>query len=143
MSASNGRPLLIGALARAAGVTQDAIRFYERQGLLPAPRRLPSGYRSYDSGALKRLSFIKQAQTLGFSLDDVRRVLALRERGEPACDCVVQIAEQTLRGSRAKLRDLQTFVDALDRRLKAWKSVKARKKNAPAEFCALIESSSQ
>lgn len=141
MTASNGRPLLIGALAKAAGVTPDSIRFYERQGLLPAPRRLPSGYRCYQNADIKRLSFIKQAQALGFSLDEVHRILALRARGQPACDCVMQMAEQTLRDSRVKLRDLQRFVDALDGRLRAWKSMKARKKNVAAEFCALIESS--
>lgn len=134
-------PLFIGALAKAAGVTPDAIRFYEREGLLPVPRRLASGYRAYEPAHLKRLSFIKQAQALGFSLADIRRILRLRERGEPACPSVIRIAEQTLNDVQAKLRELQTFADALSDRLEAWKGPDCCRKNAPAEFCALIESS--
>lgn len=74
----------IGAAARAAGVGIDTIRYYEREGLLPEPRRRPSGYRDYDEDAVAQLRFIRRAKALGFSLDDIRELMALsgeRERG--------------------------------------------------------------
>lgn len=136
------KPLLIGELAKLASVSPDSIRFYEREGLLPKPARLASGYRAYDRAAAKRLSFIKRAQQLGFSLQDIRQILALRERGEPACQCVVRKAQETLKGAEAKLDELQSFVNRLRTQLRRWKRVKAHQKNAAAEFCSLIESSS-
>jgi len=72
--------LLIGELARLAGVKRDAVRFYERSGLLARPVRSANGYRAYDETALARLRFIQKAQSLGFSLDEVKRILSLRER---------------------------------------------------------------
>src|SRR5882724_9647766 len=62
------KPLLIGRLAKLAGVKPDTIRFYERSGLLPKPSRMASGYRAYDDAALKQVRFIRKAQSLGFSL---------------------------------------------------------------------------
>ena len=75
------RPLLIGQLAKVAGVKPDTVRFYERSGLLPKPARTASEYRLYDEAALNQLRFIKKAQSLGFSLDEVRRILCLRGQG--------------------------------------------------------------
>ena len=69
--------LSIGAVARGAGVGIDTIRYYEREGLLPEPRRRESGYRDYDRGAIGRLKFIRRAKALGFTLEDIRELLAL------------------------------------------------------------------
>ena len=66
--------LLIGELARQSGVKPDTVRFYEREGLLAAPARTAAGYRVYDSAARDRIRFIKRAQALGFSLDEIRRI---------------------------------------------------------------------
>ena len=76
--------LSIGVVARRAGIGIDTIRYYEREGLLPAPRRRASGYRDYDADAITQLRFIRRAKDLGFSLDEIRELLALsidRERG--------------------------------------------------------------
>ena len=70
----------IGQLAKLADVKPDTVRFYERTGLLDKPRRNPNGYRSYRKATLDEIRFIRKAQSLGFSLDEVRRILGLRAR---------------------------------------------------------------
>ncbi|WP_114907441.1 heavy metal-responsive transcriptional regulator [Ornithinimicrobium murale] len=85
--------LRIGQLARAAGVSADAIRYYEREGLLPPPRRTASGYRDYGPGAADRLAFIQGCQRLGLRLSDIGDLLAIRDTG--VCPC--EPAEQHLR----------------------------------------------
>lgn len=70
--------LTIGKVAREAGVGVETIRFYEREGLLESPDRRPSGYRQYGGEAIHRLCFIKQAQRLGFTLREIKELLALK-----------------------------------------------------------------
>ncbi len=67
--------LKIGELAARSGLSRDTIRFYERQALLPQPQRTAAGYRLYGSDVVARLSFIKQAQAIGFSLAEIRDLL--------------------------------------------------------------------
>jgi DNA-binding transcriptional MerR regulator len=137
----NHKPLLIGDLAKLAGVKTDTIRFYEKRGLLPKPGRAVSGYRAYDERSLKQLRFIKQAQSLGFSLDEIRRILNLRGQGGETCRCVIKIAEATLGETEEKLRELQQFHDRLKQAVSEWKSSAARRRKCSAEFCDLIEGS--
>lgn len=129
--------LLIGELAKSAGVGTDTVRFYERTGLLSKPERTAAGYRVYDARSVKRLRFIKNAQGLGFSLDEVRRILSLRGQGAETCRCVVAMAEATLSETETKLNELQRFRDGLATKLKQWK--RTPKGKAAAEFCTLIE----
>jgi DNA-binding transcriptional MerR regulator len=93
------RGLRVAELASAVGVPPDTIRYYERAGLLPAPRRTPSGYRSYDSNAVDRLRFIQGAQRLGLRLADIRILLGVRDSG--TCPC--EPAEQLLRRRLAEV----------------------------------------
>lgn len=141
MKTEQHKPLLIGQLAKSAGVKSDTVRFYERTGLLARPTRTAAGYRVYDDATLKQLRFIKKAQSLGFSLDEVRRILHLRG-GSGTCRAVLAIAEATLEETEVKLRELQSFHDALAANVRRWRKLPARKKCA-AEFCDLIESSNQ
>lgn len=131
------KPLLIGRLAKLSGVTPDTIRFYERSGLLPQPSRTVAGYRVYGGTALNRVRFIRKAQSLGFSLDEIRRILNLRGQGKETCRCVVAMAEATLAETETKLMELRKFKDRLTTNLGRWK----RRRRGPiaAEFCALIE----
>jgi len=133
----NEKPLLIGRLAKLSGVKPDTIRFYERSGLLPKPSRTASGYRLYDDAALKQVRFIRKAQPLGFSLDEIRRIMSLRGQGKETCRCVISMAETTLAETETKLKELRKFKDTLATNLTRWK----RKRRGPiaAEFCALIE----
>ena len=78
-------PLTIGAVARAAGVSVDTVRFYERRRLLPLPARRASGYRQYGAATIDRIRFAKQLQALGFTLDEVVGVLQDVDRGIASC----------------------------------------------------------
>jgi MerR family copper efflux transcriptional regulator len=73
--------LKVGEVASGAGVNLQTVRFYEREGLLPAPPRLTSGYRMFPDSAVLRVRFIKRAQELGFSLTEIRDLLALSGKG--------------------------------------------------------------
>ena len=136
------KPLLIGQLAASAGVKADSVRFYERSGLLPKPSRTAAGYRVYDLHALDQLRFIKKAQSLGFSLDEVRRILRLKDEGSAKCRSVVAMAEATLAETEQKLEALEKFRDTLAANLRRWRKRPAGKK-CGAEFCDLIEESGE
>ena len=136
----NEKPLLIGRLAKLAGVKPDTIRFYERSGLLPKPSRASSGHRVYNDAALNQVRFIRKAQSLGFTLDEIRRIMSLRGQGKETCRCVIAMAEATLAETEIKLKELRQFKDTLAINLTRWK--RTRRGPIPAEFCALIESAS-
>lgn len=138
---SNERQLLIGQLANEAGVKSDTVRFYEKQNLLSKPARTAAGYRVYDEAALKQLRFIKQAQSLGFSLQEIHRILNLRGEGRTTCHCVLGMAEATLRETEAKLQELENFRDGLRKQVQRWRSRTQSGEKMAAEFCTLIESS--
>lgn len=133
--------LLIGQLARVAGVKPDTIRFYERTGMMSKPRRSESGYRIYAVADQQRLLFIRKAQALGFSLEEIRRILGLSGHGKTTCRCVLGIAEATLEQTEVKLRELQRFRDGLANNVERWRGAAEDGGNAAAEFCKLIESS--
>src|SRR6266496_5665388 len=117
----NEKPLLIGRLAKLSGVKPDTIRFYERYGLLPKPSRTASGYRVYDAATLNQMRFIRKAQSLGFSLDEIRRIISLRGQGRETCRCVIAMAEATLAETETKLKELHQFKDMLTANLTRWK----------------------
>ncbi len=77
--------LKIGQVARSSGVSVDAIRFYERRGVLPEPRRLASGYRVYTEATVTRLRFVKALQALGFQLEEIIEVLEEVDGGNASC----------------------------------------------------------
>ena len=100
--------LKIGELAKEAGVNLQPVYYYERRGILAASARLESGYRLYDSGALKKLRFIKSAQALGFSLAEISSLLKLRVGRTARCGSMLKKAE-------AKLREVDAKIESLDR----------------------------
>ncbi|HEX9632415.1 MAG TPA: MerR family DNA-binding protein [Gemmatimonadales bacterium] len=81
-------PLTIGQLATRAGVNIQTVRYYERRELVPRPSRSGGGYRLYEQETVSRLRFIKRAQDLGFSLEEIRELLALRVARPTSCDRV-------------------------------------------------------
>jgi len=104
----------IGKLARDAGVHVETVRYYERRGLLQRPSTPLRGVRHYDEHKLSTLRFIKRAQSVGFSLEEVRELLDLRESSTPeSCVRVRAKAEHKLHEVEAKLQEL----DALRRML--------------------------
>jgi MerR family copper efflux transcriptional regulator len=108
-----------GQIARKAGVGVQTIRFYERQGLLPAPARRESGYRQYPEASLERLRFIRRAQGLGFSLAEVQELLALHPDSERACADVAARVRSKLSEIEARMRNLESLHGALSRLARA------------------------
>jgi len=106
--------LTIGRLATAAGVNLETVRYYERIGLMSPPDRTPGGHRSYQPEHRARLAFIRRARELGFSLDDIRELLALAEPGRQSCAEVKAIASEHLHDVQAKIADLTRLAAALD-----------------------------
>ncbi len=104
----------IGALARQAGVSVQAVRYYERRGILRASRRTPSGYREYGRSAPDRLRFIRHAQALGFTLTEIGELLALRlAPGTTAAD-IKRSAERKIGAVEQRIRDLERIREALE-----------------------------
>lgn len=103
----------IGELARGAQVSIDTIRYYEREGLLPAPPRLASGYRRYEQTDLARLRFVRRAKTLGFTLVEIRDLLALSGRREDDMGGLKTAATEKLTDVEAKLAELTRIRDGL------------------------------
>lgn len=99
--------MLIGELAERSGVTAKTLRFYERRGLLPAPERTSSGYRTYTPKAVGRVGFIKDAQAAELSLAQIGEVLAIRDSGEPPCEHVAELVDRRLAEVEQRLRELR------------------------------------
>ncbi|SDG54174.1 MerR family transcriptional regulator, mercuric resistance operon regulatory protein [Thalassobaculum litoreum DSM 18839] len=95
------------ALARRTGCNLETIRYYETIGMMPEPPRTEAGYRVYDDRHVERLRFILRARELGFSLDDIRGLLSLVDRGTQTCAEVKERTERHLADVREKIADLK------------------------------------
>lgn len=105
--------LTIGRIAQSAGVAIDTIRFYEREGLLPEPKRRPSGYREYDQTAVSRLRFIRRAKDLGFTLEEIRELLALSADRHGGVEGVRERAVARLQAIDERIAELQRIRNGL------------------------------
>jgi DNA-binding transcriptional MerR regulator len=105
--------MLIGDLATRAGLSAKTIRFYEQAGLLSQPPRTPAGYRNYPPGAVDRLAFIRHAQAAGFTLADIRGVLAIRDSGQAPCEHVSVLIDEHLAQVERRIAELTRARDAL------------------------------
>jgi Cd(II)/Pb(II)-responsive transcriptional regulator len=107
----------IGELARQAGVDVQTVRYYEKEGLVPLPRRTASGYREYGPEALERLNFIRHCRSLDMALADIARLLALSRDKSVSCDEVnglVHAHLERVRAKRAALESLEQQLASLD-----------------------------
>lgn len=129
-----------GEIARRAGVSVDTLRHYERKGLLAKPGRLANGYRAYPAEALDRVLLIQRALAVGFTLDELARLLRARDRGQPPCREVRVIAEQKLHDVERQLEDLARFREDLERLLRDWDVRLARTGGAPARLLESLAS---
>ena len=105
----------IGQVASHAGVNVQTIRYYERRGLIPEPDRTQSGYRRYPEEAVRRVGFIKRAQELGFSLNEISDLLKLRVRSATACATVEKRARSKIAVVEEKIADLRRMKRVLGR----------------------------
>ncbi len=131
------RMLKIGEVSKRSGVGIEALRFYEKSGLLDKPSRTYGGYRVYGAEVLERLAFIKRAQALGFSLEEIGRVLADARKGQSPCDEVREIVRRRMEELDERLRELQRYRKELKATLEEWDKVG----RAPGHICGLIEGS--
>lgn len=133
-----GREMLkIGEVSKRSGVGIEALRFYERSGLLDRPARTYGGYRVYGEEVLERLEFIKRAQALGFSLDEIRQIIDDARKGESPCDEVREIVRRRMAELDERLRELHRYRKELKSTLEEWDEVG----RAPGHICGLIEGS--
>jgi len=96
----------VSQLANTVGVSPDTIRYYEKAGLLPLPKRTPAGYREYNDSAIDRLRFIQGAQRLGLKLTDIRDLLTIRDTGECPCEPAEALLSRRLAEVDAKIASL-------------------------------------
>lgn len=107
------RGVTVGRLARRLGLGTETLRYYERLGLIRPARRTAANYRLYGPDAERRLVFIRRAQALGFSLDDIRELLSLHERAGATAAEVKRLTAARAREVEAKLRDLERMREGL------------------------------
>ncbi|WP_425600991.1 heavy metal-responsive transcriptional regulator [Dyella sedimenti] len=111
--------MTIGAVAKRVGVAIDTIRYYEREGLLPEPERRASGYRSYDEGAVRQLRFIRRAKDLGFTLEEIRDLLALSADRKRGVKAVRQRARDRLAAIDERIVELTRVRNGLEQLIEA------------------------
>lgn len=124
----------IGELARQANVHVETLRYYERRGLIPRPQRTVSNYRVYSSEDLRRVKFIKQAQGLGFSLNEIKKLLALRATPRARCADVRRYATKKIEDIDARIHSLARMRKTLEKLLDECSG------NRPVTRCPILES---
>jgi DNA-binding transcriptional MerR regulator len=129
--------LKIGDVAKLSGIGIEALRFYEKSGLLERPARTESGYRMYGREVLERLAFIKQSQALGFSLDEIKQIIEDARKGKSPCAEVRAIVRHRLEELDERMREMRRYRKELSETLEEWD----KKGHAPGHVCGLIEGS--
>ncbi|MBN8980940.1 MAG: helix-turn-helix domain-containing protein [Rhizobiales bacterium] len=113
MSKKTAAPLLIGQLANGTGINIETIRYYEREGLISAPLRTSGGHRAYEGQHVQRLAFIRRSRELGFSLNDVRKLLQLADNGAMCTTAAKELTARHLEDVRGKIKSLKKLEKAL------------------------------
>jgi len=125
----------IGEVARVSGVGIEALRFYERSGLLGRPARTESGYRVYAPTVIQRLDFIKRAQLIGFSLEEIKRIIGDKDAGQSPCLEVREIVRQRLQELDERLKEMRRYRRELGDALADWEITG----ELDGHVCGLIE----
>ncbi len=129
----------VGEVAKEAGVNVQTLHFYERTGLLPKARRSAANYRLYSPEFVRRVQFIKKAQAFGFTLEEIKAILEVKDHGQAPCRRVAEIAEERLGEIEAELKKWRAFRRALVAVLPQWQHKTAVERVCAGEFCDLIE----
>ena len=122
------------AVAKQAGVSTDTLRHYERKGLLPAPPRTASGYRRYPATAVERVQLIQRALGIGFSLDELVRVLRDRDRGGAPCRGVLELVKTRLVDLEDRLREMSALRREMRTLVADWENRVRDAKGKPAHL---------
>jgi DNA-binding transcriptional MerR regulator len=126
-----------GELAALTGVSRDTLRHYERQGLLPVPKRSSSGYRLYSQEALARVRLVRAALEMGFTVEELREILSSRDRGAAPCHRVHELAVEKALALKAQIAELQRLRRSLEAAIRDWS--KRLKSTAPGRQAGLLE----
>ncbi len=118
--ANVNKPYRSSQLAGHAGVSTDTLRFYERQGLLAKPPRTNGNYRMYPAEALQRVLLVRGGLSLGFSVAELRQLLAVRDRGGIPCLQARKLAQSKLDAIEQDIRELQSLRKVLKKALRSW-----------------------
>ncbi len=110
---SQTKALTRGEVAKRCRVHAETIRYYEERGLIPKPRRSAANYRLYDDDSIQRVRFVKRAQELGFTLEEIKELLSLRARPGAGCAEVLERAEAKIQSIDEKIRTLKAMRRAL------------------------------
>lgn len=132
------KPLSIGSLAKAAGISVEAIRYYEKEGLLEKARRTEGGYRQYSPEVVRRLGFIGRAKELGFSLDEIKDLLRLRVSARGSCSNVRAKAEKKIVIVETKIAELTRIKAALEAL-----ATSCTRGDAPTSACPILDAIDQ
>jgi MerR family copper efflux transcriptional regulator len=124
--------LTIGGLARLGGVNLETVRYYERRGLLPKPPRTQAGYRQFPPDTAQRLRFIKRAQELGFSLDEVQELLALRVEPQKCVDVRSR--------AKTKIADIEQKINTLAAMKHILRGLVEQCENCASDECPILAS---
>lgn len=133
-AAQKGR--LAGEVARSLGIGVQTLHYYEREGLIPPPRRTEAGYRLYTEELVGRVRFIRKAQALGLPLEEIREVFSLSERGSSPCGRVQAALAAKLAEVDERLRELRGFRDELARLIR---QAPAFERAGGTAVCAIVE----
>lgn len=128
---------LAGELAESLGVSTDTLRYYERKGVLPRPRRAANGYRRYSFESFDRVHLVRKALAVGFTLDELARILGERDRGGAPCREVRALAGEKLAAIEEQLKSLNALKKDLQRTIADWDSRLSDVK--PGERAGLLE----
>jgi len=111
--------LSIGKLAKACGVNIDTVRYYERKGLLTPTDRTHAGYRVFSNETVKRLKFVRRAQTLGFTLAEIKEILTLSETPEADCADIRDYTHKKITEIKERITDLAKIIYSLEKLAKS------------------------
>ena len=133
----------IGQVAQETGLSIDTIRFYEKQGLLKRSPRTEGGFRLFGISDIEALKFVRKAQELGFSLNEIRELLILRADHVPACSHVKELLDQKLTSAEQKIAELQNLERSLKRALQKCKQELKTAAPGHEECCPVLEEINQ
>jgi DNA-binding transcriptional MerR regulator len=131
------RMMKIGEVSKRSNIGIETLRFYERSGLLDKPARTDSGYRMYDPKVLERLTFIKRAQFLGFSLEEIKQIIDEKRAGYSPCTEVRNLVRLRLHELDEHIQEMQRYYQELVAKLAEWDEIG----EVQGHVCGLIESS--
>ncbi len=128
--------LKIGEVSKQTGLAVGALRYYESLGLLNSQRG-SNGYRYYLPAAVHQVQFIKKAQSLGFSLEDIGEVLTVHEKGDVPCGLVRSLLQEKIEQLTAQIHKMTAFKAELEQYRDSWQDTQPRPE--PGDICPLIE----